>query len=266
MPGPSSDPPRAGTTHPGHETRTGAAEPPRGRGRRGGEDEGVAWCGTPRAGGDEVICLETGIRASGTPPRGRGRRGPRIRVHPVGRNTPARAGTTSTIPPAADHPGEHPRAGGDDRAWDCTSAAVRGTPPRGRGRRYRGGGHHPGTGNTPARAGTTESCWAASCSLPEHPRAGGDDTSRAVGTGSSVGTPPRGRGRRSYGAPPWRVRRNTPARAGTTRGHRWTRSHSREHPRAGGDDATAGGAPVTGTGTPPRGRGRHRTGPSRGAR
>jgi len=92
--------------------------------------------------------------------------------------------------------------------------------------------------------------------MREHPRAGGDDRRCGAAARWAAGTPPRGRGRQLH---TWRglmSLRNTPARAGTTRGKRARSSSKTEHPRAGGDDRRhqPGDGPVVGT--PPRGRGR----------
>jgi len=176
--------------------------------------------------------------ASGTPPRGRGRPtrkqlgGAPWRI----RNTPARAGTTSTASRWSPMTGEHPRAGGDDWMPGHSTTKQPGTPPRGRGRHPEDPEQSDEVGNTPARAGTTTSPGSRPCPWREHPRAGGDDWCRAWPYSFSPGTPPRGRGRLTPQTTLCLLLRNTPARAGTT--HCGVRQSSPQ------------------TGTPPRGRGR----------
>jgi len=210
----------------------------------------------PRAGGDDVG-LQQGLEYShGTPPRGRGR-------HPRGdhraepqRNTPARAGTTVRRRSGCRCPREHPSAGGDDRLRADGAPFILGTPPRGRGRRRRVCRVSPGSGNTPARAGTTAPRSLTSSYSQEHPRAGGDDGMQGSTDMLREGTPPRGRGRLRGSHRP-RVRAgNTPARAGTTRPTTLRVSPWTEHPRAGGDDRLRTAPDGAASGTPPRGRGR----------
>ena len=196
-----------------------AGTPPRGRGRPAWPRGSRRPSGEhPRAGGDDSPRLAMYFPNAGTPPRGRGRRrGSRHRWR-IGRNTPARAGTTGSrrAPPA--EPSEHPRAGGDDMIFVSLSASPRGTPPRGRGRHDVPTETPDKTRNTPARAGTTTQTFRRSRCTTEHPRAGGDDTVLPHGTPMASGTPPRGRGRRWLNGRTEHVHGNTPARAGTTAG------------------------------------------------
>ena len=111
------------------------------------------------------------------------------------RNTPARAGTTTTDGTPTAAAWEHPRAGGDDISIRIAPALTRGTPPRGRGRQVPRVDLPGQLGNTPARAGTTCFRWSPRPPAAEHPRAGGDDAEIDDLAKETPGTPPRGRGR-----------------------------------------------------------------------
>ncbi len=166
---------------------------------------------------------------SGTPPRWRGRLPSTKRARAGRGNTPALAGTTSRSRPPRPAPPEHPRVGGDDVVSGPRSIAIRGTPPRWRGRLRR-----------------------------EHPRVGGDDYVPGQGDPWQLGTPPRWRGRHHQVVRPAVREGNTPALAGTTTGKPSIAIMRAEHPRVGGDDANSLRRSATTTGTPPRWRGRPR--------
>ena len=191
--------------------------PPRARGRRARRRRGghlprntPACAGTTRRGAtprpartehprvrgdDSHVCRKTYLTI-GTPPRARGRRHLR-QAHPRrSGNTPACAGTTRRRAWSGGGCWEHPRVRGDDGPNGCRRLALRGTPPRARG-----------------RLDPTRACAAGD---REHPRVRGDDPARIAAVASCGGTPPRARGRRDAGARSDRGRRNTPACAGTT--------------------------------------------------
>ncbi len=195
---------------------------------------------------------------TGTPPRWRGRHR-HVHREPVRTgNTPALAGTTA--PQAARWPasGEHPRAGGDDGIDTSGANGAVGTPPRWRGRLAGGVGRYQPVGNTPALAGTTRAAARRSPAGREHPRAGGDDFTRAAREHIEPGTPPRWRGRRHQREGAVSDDRNTPALAGTTDRPCERRARGAEHPRAGGDDTRPDRSSRPRRGTPPRWRGRRR--------
>ncbi len=151
----------------------------------------------PRVRGDDLAITATSPTPSGTPPHARGRpRDARV-AGPLGRNTPACAGTTCQPARCTRSRREHPRVRGDDRPD------------------YR---HRTGApGNTPACAGMTATPTPAGRCTTEHPRVRGDDSSTSALVVNGTGTPPRARGRPDTGLHPGALGRNTPACAGTTR-------------------------------------------------
>ena len=208
--------------------RAGTARSPSGR--------GSSPRAHPRAGGDGLQRDATLGRREGSPPRGRGRRRAPGGRRWLGGLTPARAGTARAFPPKSTVNRAHPRAGGDGSDQLPASGYAQGSPPRGRGRRYRPDIPGSGAGLTPARAGTATGSGSGRPPRRAHPRAGGD-----------------GRRRTSPALPPPGL---TPARAGTAgAGDRPCRG-SRAHPRAGGDGAPATTSLSSAAGSPPRGRGR----------
>ena len=129
----------------------------------------------------------------------------------------------------------HPRMGGDHAAATVEVPDPPGSPPHGRGPRFRVSSYVPDRGLTPEWARTTSSSAARSAGSAAHPRMGGDHFTYSRRGYVVAGSPPRGRGprRRSAGARP--DGGLTPARAGTTNWTtcRWTTSAA--HPRTGGD-------------------------------
>ena len=192
----------------------------------------------------------------GTPPRARGRLATCRRRVAAGRNTPACAGTTPRCGTPAVWSGEHPRVRGDDNGLLCVIVAALGTPPRARGRPVPGEAGGVGAGNTPACAGTTSLMILGVPVLSEHPRVRGDDSRTDLARSSSLGTPPRARGRLGMRLESRRSTGNTPACAGTTTGARFVGADFTEHPRVRGDDASRLDTVRMPSGTPPRARGR----------
>ena len=194
----------------------------------------------PRVRGDDLDTITGRHNRAGTPPRARGRR-----THPWwpllrGRNTPACAGTTATACGCTSSPAEHPRVRGDDP--DFLRRFV------------------DGQRNTPACAGTTWTTASPTMRSTEHPRVRGDDAITALVTVLQLGTPPRARGRLLQRQNAGRIRRNTPACAGTTRSVTHDFGDPEEHPRVRGDDFISIPMARRLCGTPPRARGRRKRG------
>src|SRR5690606_35444760 len=150
----------------------------------------------------------------GTPPRRRGGRAAPVHDVAGDRNTPASAGRTTTGRPARPRSSEHPRVGGEDVSNLVGSASSSGTPPRRRGGRDDLSGEPRRLRNTPASAGRTTAPPPRTSPTAEHPRVGGEDSSRAWLRAPAFGTPPRRRGGRGQPGRAARPARNTPASAG----------------------------------------------------
>ncbi len=150
----------------------------------------------PRVGGEDTTVVGPHFGDPGTPPRRRGGRRCRCRRSPASRNTPASAGRTGRSRGASAGGTEHPRVGGEDIGERIGMRSDNGTPPR------RRGGPQPGRQrlrrdrNTPASAGRTATEQVAAFAGAEHPRVGGEDSSRRCWRWSARGTPPRRRGGR----------------------------------------------------------------------
>ena len=210
--------------------------PPRGRGRLAGSaallrGRGLtpAWAGTapcahaatrsawahPRVGGDGFRPDETDLYAKGSPPRGRGRLAELSGCRPGSGLTPAWAGTAPRFGPRFPGLRAHPRVGGDGSSMAVRSERCRGSPPRGRGRRWADHFYPDRGGLTPAWAGTAAIGHRVCPFLGAHPRVGGDGGDPKAGIGARQGSPPRGRGRPS--SPTIRAAGGglTPAWAGT---------------------------------------------------
>ena len=125
---------------------------------------------------------------------------------------------------------------GDVGACELRRDGRWGSPPRARGRRFRGRLGAGTTGLTPACAGTS--------------RRGQDDWQRFQGS------PPRARGRRLVAHQPLACVGLTPACAGTSWRLRRSGGRRRAHPRVRGDVATRAMMTIPIGGSPPRARGR----------
>ena len=210
----------------------------------------------PRVRGEDTVPWVLNNLGVGTPSRARGRR----EFHWVGTteigNTPACAGKTMSPMQSGVDNREHPRVRGEDRCSIDLNAVPAGTPPRARGRRTRHAPHEPPPGNTPACAGKTIPMAPPEQCDREHPRVRGEDVRFILHAVTSLGTPPRARGRHVVITErPTRIG-NTPACAGKTKGPPKRHTGDREHPRVRGEDEAGNVSFTDLTGTPPRARGR----------
>ena len=193
--------------------------------------------------------------AYGSSPRGRGTRAGGEPARFIRRFIPARAGNTGTRRKNSRTAPVHPRAGGEHVPLLLLLHPGGGSSPRGRGTRT--SCCAPGWYRRfiPARAGNTSSSMIRRCSIPVHPRAGGEHICLRVIMCSLDGSSPRGRGTPRSGRSGRARGRFIPARAGNTRTRRSARSYQTVHPRAGGEHRpTATLTGITG-GSSPRGRG-----------
>ena len=151
----------------------------------------------PRVGGEKSVVLKFNNVEMGSPPRGRGK----VRILPLTRLgfriTPAWAGKSEKKGCRPSSYRDHPRVGGEKMFLPRSGFAVRGSPPRGRGK---GGATVPETalpGITPAWAGkrlkrSHRSGIFISGPIPFHSvlhRPAGSGGSRAGRDGSPAGQP-----------------------------------------------------------------------------
>ncbi len=234
----------------------------------------------PRSRGDHDAIAKQDNSTHGSPPLARGPPG-RHRPHRHRRRlTPARAGTTKTRRSTGSVDSAHPRSRGDHprpgvlahhqrrltpaRAGTTktrrSTGSVDSAHPRSRGDHPRPGvlAHHQRR-LTPARAGTTVPAGPSRRRSAAHPRSRGDHKLSLTIDGFTRGSPPLARGPRPACSPTWRIRRLTPARAGTTCSMRGTTRAATAHPRSRGDHVHVPGHLHPVVGSPPLARGPRRS-------
>ena len=172
------------------------------------------------------------------------------------RNTPAYAGKTLIPRLRIASAQKHPRVCGEDYGMLFAIVPALETPPRMRGRRFRGCLFRYSRGNTPAYAGKTPREGTRAGTLQKHPRVCGEDLSSVLRWRLYQETPPRMRGRRAVVYSILCACRNTPAYAGKTSQSRTSTSCGQKHPRVCGEDQGLRPRPEPVSKTPPRMRGR----------
>ena len=130
----------------------------------------------PRAGGENEGHEAMSPVAPGSSPRGRGKRRARRPQRAVPRLIPARAGKTRTTICQMASGAAHPRAGGENVALLSQQKPMRGSSPRGRGKRVSPKLIRLVARLIPARAGKTATRPRPRSSRTAHPRAGGENT------------------------------------------------------------------------------------------
>ncbi len=154
----------------------------------------------------------------------------------------------------------HPRVGGDGRRGCRRERPAAGLTPAWAGTARVEFQDGPGWGGlTPAWAGTASAPADHPRSRWAHPRVGGDGAARQLAPPGPLGSPPRGRGRRSH----FLIKRDkhglTPAWAGTAGLLNGPPSERWAHPRVGGDGWMLSTSCYSLRGSPPRGRERPTT-------
>ena len=90
--------------------------------------------------------------------------------------TPAHAGKTPPYLSGSQCPADHPRACGENHGGGQHSNYSRGSPPRMRGKQRIVARRHENTRITPAHAGKTAGVTGRRYSVPDHPRACGENS------------------------------------------------------------------------------------------
>ena len=230
----------------------------------------------PRACGENGTIQIENDSITGSPPRVRGKR--RAAHHGGGNTgiTPARAGKTVQRVSGDKGEPDHPRACGENFTLPLAAMAIRGSPPRVRGKPRPGEKLLFHSRITPARAGKTRSPCTSPGAPSDHPRACGENTAwtkrgtrrritpRACGENiprserviEMYGSPPRVRGKLVDGRAVVKDDGITPARAGKTRPAAGGRQRNGDHPRACRENNRAKPCRVSVRGSPPRVRGK----------
>ena len=255
----------------GSSPRGRGKRPPTGLGRsyrwlipaRAGKTSGVAsaagsvWA-HPRAGGDHSPVSVALSAQPGSSPRGRGKQAIDGYEYQCDGLIPAQAGKTHRRAPVQRRSPAHPRAGGENWRGYSGEGSQSGSSPRGRGKLSGVWTAIQGIRLIPARAGKTRHDPPAHRGARAHPRAGGENTLRAIFAIAVAGSSPRGRGKHPTGEDRPRRCRLIPARAGKTNGRSDGRDPGAAHPRAGGENAMSQGQITAEEGSSPRGRGKRR--------
>ena len=165
-------------------------------------------------GGEKLHLLISFLSILGSPPRGRGKVWPFHLLPAVHRITPAWAGKRQKPESTPVLTTDHPRVGGEKQTRNGTAHGKPGSPPRGRGKASFSGNSRLGVGITPAWAGKSLSRYLAAAAGRDHPRVGGEKIRAATNHSSTLGSPPRGRGKAAFADFIFEYSRITPAWAG----------------------------------------------------
>ena len=172
----------------------------------------------PRACGEKGLQAPLQSLTTGSPPRVRGKVQELDQAGAMDGITPARAGKRLRIYLSIKKGGDHPRACGEKTLMEIEKLIEKGSPPRVRGKVQNGGVCVDGLGITPARAGKSPGRSGHRRQSGDHPRACGEKDVTQTTLTSTVGSPPRVRGKVFAVAHFHAVERITPARAGKSYG------------------------------------------------
>ena len=214
------------------------------------------WLAHPRACGENAVAGSGWPMRLGSSPRVRGKL-----PFPFCQRTdpgliPARAGKTGSRSSSRSSTGAHPRACGENAAFETFHPAVGGSSPRVRGKpRPTRRGHRRGR-LIPARAGKTSPNPARTPPRQAHPRACGENMTVLESAPSALGSSPRVRGKPLGRLPPPVADRLIPARAGKTLQSGARISDQTAHPRACGENRLQAVSAEALDGSSPRVRGK----------
>ena len=170
--------------------------------------------------------------------------------------TPAHAGKTFASLPSLGPCQDHPRACGENLSAHRFEDLFEGSPPRMRGKQLKTRRGPFQFRITPAHAGKTLVCPAATTQPEDHPRACGENFYGSSTYTTEEGSPPRMRGKHTLHLHRKTSCRITPAHAGKT-AHPWRLPrHGQDHPRACGENMRRGCRGTDAGGSPPRMRGK----------
>ena len=146
--------------------------------------------------------------------------------------------------------------GGEKLILLVATPGREGSPPRGRGKGCPEGHGPPSKGITPAWAGKSHAVHSPSHGAGDHPRVGGEKIRAATNHSSTLGSPPRGRGKAAFADFIFEYSRITPAWAGKSPHCSAFYRLPGDHPRVGGEKIASEQISMQPVGSPPRGRGK----------
>ncbi len=209
----------------------------------------------PRMRGEHGVGMVGPDEHSGSPPHARG--APPLICHRLSRGgiTPACAGSTcstrSTLSPSPDHP----RMRGEHTSHLHYYLLQPGSPPHARGAHVESPDELDPQRITPACAGSTHLARRTEMTTTDHPRMRGEH-GMPLGVGDDeTGSPPHARGARGASGTVRRLRRITPACAGSTDGVGGAVDGGEDHPRMRGEHSASVTADTVIWGSPPHARG-----------
>ena len=179
-----------------------------------------------------------------------------FRPVPFLRITPAHAGKTQKLKFLVRSPKDHPRACGENPAYNLSGDGELGSPPRMRGKPLFMALLAFSGRITPAHAGKTEEFKPAVITMSDHPRACGENIANRLLSAGLPGSPPRMRGKLSVASACVAPARITPAHAGKTLPTISPETVSSDHPRACGENRRLEIFLLIQRGSPPRMRGK----------
>ena len=167
--------------------------------------------------GENIRPIQVSSVRLGSPPRVRGKPNCYGWLKCIKRITPACAGKTLTTVPRPPRQQDHPRVCGENEVYIGRLKALRGSPPRVRGKPLTSSKKSTLSRITPACAGKTGLTLFAPASSQDHPRVCGENRYGTDFAYELEGSPPRVRGKQPARDYVFASPRITPACAGKTR-------------------------------------------------
>ena len=133
----------------------------------------------PRVGGENCTVSKTNADLAGSSPRGRGKRPRPDRSSHLSGLIPAWAGKTIRRAFRGRRSGAHPRVGGENTLRQGAGPLMRGSSPRGRGKRHQQAEPDQRGRLIPAWAGKTRPACPPWSRRSAHPRVGGENAAPA---------------------------------------------------------------------------------------
>ena len=159
------------------------------------------------------------------------------------RITPADAGKTQVDRAFGPKVEDHPRGCGENLLQQVDEHALKGSPPRMRGKLSLFSGIVRITGITPADAGKTSPRKREHVQTQDHPRGCGENMAVTNQYENNTGSPPRMRGKPEYRGHVMCEDGITPADAGKTERVIQPRKRTEDHPRGCGENMICQGLP-----------------------
>ena len=189
----------------------------------------------PRVCGEKYQLENQDYKKVGSPPRMRGKVVPPPLLTLCSGITPAYAGKRLPVLLRYERCQDHPRVCGEKRQVQTAKMPRKGSPPRMRGKAKLTGRRWQRRGITPAYAGKRSAPCRHSLPRQDHPRVCGEKRGETHCGETSVGSPPRMRGKED---PRWCCSTGggiTPAYAGKRQLVRLSPTMARDHPRVCGE-------------------------------